>query len=160
MLRPLLLFHGRTNNIRISGMILYFFYKNFVFTLSHFYFAFYNNFSGQTIYDDWYITLFNLIFTSLPLMIRAGFDHDVKPDDGSVIYEMMPFLYEENRTNSIFNIKTFLLALGRGILHGLINFFFILFATYDNSIDSHGNMIDLWYLSCNIFTNVIFVNIF
>jgi magnesium-transporting ATPase (P-type) len=158
MLRPLLLFHGRTNNIRISGMILYFFYKNFVFTLAHFYFAFYNNFSGQTIYDDWYITLFNLIFTSLPLMMRAVFDHDVKPDDGSLVYQMMPFLYQENRDNTIFNIKTFLLALFRGILHGLINFFFIVFITYDNSIDKKGDISDLWYLSCNIFTNCIFVN--
>jgi magnesium-transporting ATPase (P-type) len=138
-------------------MILYFFYKNFVFTLMHFYYAFYNNFSGQTIYDDWYITLFNLIFTSLPLMIRAVFDHDIKPDDGSVVYELMPFLYEENSNKAIFNINTFLLALARGITHGLINFFFIIFATYNNSVDKHGNQIDLWYLSCNIFTNVIFV---
>jgi magnesium-transporting ATPase (P-type) len=157
MLRRLLLYHGRTNNIRVSTMILYFFYKNFVFTLAHFYYAFYCNFSGQTIYDDWYITLYNLIFTSLPLMIRAVFDHDVKPEDGSVIIEMMPFLYQENRDNPIFSVKTFIFSLIRGTIHGVINFFFIVFIVYDNSIDSRGNNPDLWYLSCNIFTNTIFV---
>jgi magnesium-transporting ATPase (P-type) len=158
MLRRLLLFHGRTNNVRVSTMILYFFYKNFVFTLSHFYFAFYCNFSGQTIYDDWYITLYNLIFTSLPLMMRTVFDHDVKPDDGVTIREMMPFLYQENRDNCIFSVKSFILELIRGTIHGLINFFFIVFIIYDNSVDSHGNNADLWYLSCNIFTNTIFVS--
>lgn len=52
-------------------MILYFFYKNMLFTVPQFIAAFYNGFSGQTIFDDIYITLYNLIFTAIPLLIRA-----------------------------------------------------------------------------------------
>lgn len=52
-------------------MILYFFYKNMLFTLPQFYIAFYCGFSAQTIFDDWYVALFNLAFTSIPLVIRA-----------------------------------------------------------------------------------------
>jgi magnesium-transporting ATPase (P-type) len=159
-LRRLLLFHGRTNNVRISNMILYFFYKNFVFTICHFYFAFYNNFSGQTIIDDWFITLFNLIFTAFPLGVRAILDHDVLPDDGKIIYQMMPFMFLENRDNPIFTKTSFVLSLFRGICHGLINFFFILFAIYDNPVDSLGNTVDLWYVSANIYTGIIFVKNF
>jgi phospholipid-transporting ATPase len=80
-LHDLLLFHGRTNYIRNAQCIIYFFYKNFVFTFLQFVYGFYCNFTGQTIIDDWFITLFNLLFTSLPLGARALLDHDVKPLD-------------------------------------------------------------------------------
>jgi magnesium-transporting ATPase (P-type) len=77
MLWRTLLVHGRWNYIRISEMILYFFYKNMLFTLPQFYFAFYSGFSAQTIFDDWYVALYNLAFTSIPLIIRAVLEQDV-----------------------------------------------------------------------------------
>ena len=77
MLWRLLLVHGRWNYIRISEMILYFFYKNMLFTIPQFIFAFYCGFSGQTIFDDVYISLYNLIFTSFPLVVRAILEQDV-----------------------------------------------------------------------------------
>jgi phospholipid-transporting ATPase len=77
MLWRLLLVHGRWNYIRIAEMILYFFYKNMLFTVPQFIFAFYCGYSAQTIFDDYYIALYNLIFTSLPLVIRAIFEQDV-----------------------------------------------------------------------------------
>ncbi len=77
MLWRLLFVHGRWNYIRISEMILYFFYKNMLFTLPQFIAAFFNGFSGQTIFDDIYITLYNLLFTAMPLLIRAVLEQDV-----------------------------------------------------------------------------------
>lgn len=58
-------------------MILYFFYKNMLFTIPQWIAAFFVGYSGQTIYDDAYITLYNLIFTALPLLIRAVLEQDV-----------------------------------------------------------------------------------
>ena len=58
-------------------MILYFFYKNMVFTVIQFYFGFLCAYSGQSVYEDTYIVCFNLIFTSLPLIIRAVFEKDI-----------------------------------------------------------------------------------
>lgn len=58
-------------------MILYFFYKNMLFTLPQFIAAFFNGFSGQTLFDDIYLTLYNLVFTAAPLLIRAIFEQDV-----------------------------------------------------------------------------------
>mgnify|MGYP000860899715 FL=1 len=77
MLWRLLLVHGRWNYIRISEMILYFFYKNMLFTLPQFIFSFFCAYSGQSLFDDWYISLYNLVFTSIPLIIRAIFEQDV-----------------------------------------------------------------------------------
>jgi len=67
----LLMHHGRLNYIRNSELNLYFFYKNLVLTAPHVYFAWYNGFSGQTIYDDYYISFFNLFHTSWPLTIKS-----------------------------------------------------------------------------------------
>jgi hypothetical protein len=77
MLWRLLLVHGRWNYIRIAEMILYFFYKNMLFTIPQFIFAFYCGYSGQTVFDDNYISLYNLIFTSFPLVVRAILEQDV-----------------------------------------------------------------------------------
>ena len=86
----------------IRKMLIYFFYKNFVFTFLQFIFGFYCNFTGQTIIDDWYITLFNFLFMSMPLGVRALLEHYIKPDCGEIVYLMLPFLYSENRENPIF----------------------------------------------------------
>lgn len=157
MLRRLLLYHGRTNYVRIADMILYFFYKNFVFTITHFYFAFFNNFSGQTIIDDWFISLYNMIFTALPLIAKAVFDHDIKPEDGETFNELLPFLYEENKISPIFKVSSFVLELMRGMFHGLINFFILFFILGQTPVDSQGNIADIWYFSVSCFTNIIYV---
>ena len=58
-------------------MILYFFFKNMLFTIPQFVLAFFTNYSGQSMYDDWYISFYNLIFTSVPLVVRAVLEQDI-----------------------------------------------------------------------------------
>ena len=156
-LRSLLLFHGRTNYIRNAECIKYFFYKNFCFTLMQFIFGFYCNFTGQTIVDDWFISCYNLIFTSLPLGARALLDHDVKPSDGKIVNQMLPFLYSENRENPIFTMPKFFLTLLKGTVHCLIMFFFIVYLFKEESMNRDGKMAGLWYVSVNMFTCVLIV---
>jgi magnesium-transporting ATPase (P-type) len=73
----LVFFHGRYNYIRISELILYFFFKNIVFTIPQLFFAFISDFSAQTVFDDWYISFYNLFFTALPIGARALFEMDI-----------------------------------------------------------------------------------
>ena len=63
--------------LRNSEMILYFYYKNFAFTIPQFIFGWYCAFSGTSIWDDYYVSFFNLIFTSIPLMVKALLEHDI-----------------------------------------------------------------------------------
>ena len=156
-LRSLLLYHGRTNYIRNAECVMYFFYKNFCFTLLQFIFGFYCNFTGQTIIDDWFISCYNLLFTSLPLGARALLDHDVKPSDGAIVNQMLPFLYLENRDNPIFTIPKFFLNLLRGAIHCAINFFFITYLYQYDSVNDDGKMGGLWFTSVNLFTSVLIV---
>jgi magnesium-transporting ATPase (P-type) len=159
MLRKLLLYHGRANYYRIVECILYFFYKNFMFTMTHFLFVFVNLASAQTIIDDSLIALFNLIFTSLPLGVKAIVDYDIRPDDGKLIDQLLPYAYFQTQEEKLFNMISFTLSLIRGTFHSLINFVFVLFIFWTPSEDDIGNMADLWFLSAVIYTNIIFVNL-
>ena len=156
-LRYLLFFHGRTNYVRNAECIHYFFYKNFVFTLEQFIFGFYCNFTGQTIIDDWFITLFNLLFTSLPLGARALLDHDVYPADGKIVDLMLPFMYLDNREDPVFTIKKFCFTLLKGAIHCFINFFWVVYSIKNESFNGDGNIAGLWYMSLNIFTNLLLI---
>ena len=154
-LRRLLLFHGRANLSRISQMILYFFYKNFLFTITHFFFAFRCLGSGQTIIDDWFITVFNLVFTSLPLGVQACSDFDIREEDGDVVKEMMPFLYKEARDQPLFVIQNFLTSLLKGLVFGAFNFYIFEVSLAVDVIDIKGNTENLWFGSLVLYTNVI-----
>ena len=157
ILNRLIFFHGRYSYIRNCECILYFFYKNLVFTCVLFLYGFYCNFSGQTIIDDWYISVFNLFFTSLPLGVRAVLDFDVKPDDGYVITKLLPFLYEETRDNPIFTLFNFILYVIKALIHCFLNYFIIIYTVNRIPIDDDGYMGCLWFISVLMYTNIILI---
>ena len=154
-LRRLLLFHGRINLYRIRRMILYFFYKNFVFTICHFFYAFESLFSGQTIIDDWFITCFNLVFTSVPLAIQACTDFNIKDDDSELIEEMMPFIYKENFQRRQFNQITFSLILIKGGILSFLNYIFVIYSNKESVLGYDGHQQNLWSNSFILYTNII-----
>ncbi|KAG0494210.1 hypothetical protein HPP92_005204 [Vanilla planifolia] len=79
-LERLLVVHGHWCYRRVAQMICYFFYKNIEFGLTLFYFEAYTGFSGQSVYDDWYMILFNVILTSLPVISLGVFEQDVSSE--------------------------------------------------------------------------------
>ncbi|GJY32474.1 probable phospholipid-transporting ATPase 4, partial [Tanacetum coccineum] len=79
-LERLLIVHGHWCYKRISKMILYFVYKNIVFGLTLFYYELYSRFSGDVLYDGWYMVVFNLFLTSLPVISLGVFEQDVSSD--------------------------------------------------------------------------------
>lgn len=155
ILQRLLFFHGRISLFRISKLIYYFFYKNFVFTISHFYFLFMNNSSGQSIFEDWFITFYNLIYTALPIGFLACSDIDIRPEDGELVDALNPILYKESRDNPIFTTVGFISTLVLGLIASLQQFLFIIFAISNTPIDSKGNTADLWTISFIYFTGII-----
>ena len=109
-LRKMLLFHGRINYIRIAEMIIYFFYKNFLFTIPQFLFAFDCGFSGQTLYDDAFVSLFNMIFTALPLLFKALMEQDITSIDEEKDKFLRNYIcktYYLGRESEIFNFVNY-----------------------------------------------------
>ena len=155
----LLINHGRMNYIRQSEMILYFFYKNMVFTIPQFYFAFYCFYSGQTVYDDWYITCYNMIFTALPLMIKAVLDKDIIIDKKSQIFEsykyILPSAYQVGQNNQIFTGINFTKWIFMGFLHSGLVFYIPLYIFSKAILSDNGENSDFWSFSITSFTCII-----
>lgn len=60
--------------------ILYFVYKNITLGLTLFYYQLYSSFSEDLLYDSWYMVLFNVMLTSLPVISMGVFEQDVSSD--------------------------------------------------------------------------------
>ena len=65
------------HNPFLFSQICYFFYKNVTFGFTIFFYEIYGSFSGQSAYNDWYLSLYNVFFTSLPVIALGVFDQDV-----------------------------------------------------------------------------------
>ena len=155
LLKRLLFFHGRVNMNRISKMIIYFFYKNFIFTMTQFFFAFYNLSSGQTLMDDWYITCYNLIFTAFPLCVTSLTDIDVKEEDSEECKQSMPLLYKESRdTKKYFTLFRFIFTVLKSIILSCIIF---LLCSYSTIIDINGYFSNIWYMSLKNYSCILIV---
>ncbi|KAM8743832.1 phospholipid-transporting ATPase IC isoform 1-T2 [Acanthopagrus schlegelii] len=118
-LERLLLVHGRWSYIRMCKFLRYFFFKNFAFTLVHFWYSFFSGYSSQVAYEDWFITLYNLCYSSLPVLLVGLLDQDVN-DKLSLKF---PKLYLPGQQGSMFNYRNFFISLFHGIFVSLIIFF-------------------------------------
>ena len=144
--------------MRNCDLILYFFYKNIVFTLPQIFYAFVAAYSGQTIYDDWYISFYNLFFTSLPLAMRALFDEDINPHkDGAIYNKYLPKLYYIGQRSVIFNGYTFLWWLLFGMAHSLVVFVLPLYVFRECLMTQQAQNNDMWSFSVTSFTSVILI---
>jgi len=154
LLKRLLFIHGRINLYRISEMILYFFFKNFIFTMTQFYFAFICLASGQTIIDDWYITCYNLVFTALPLCVRAITDSDIDLNDKKSIKRNLALLYKENRDKyKIFTFGKLIWKLSKAMIISLFIFIFCCV----NEILIKGYNKNIWYLSLKSYICILII---
>ncbi|KJE89012.1 ATPase [Capsaspora owczarzaki ATCC 30864] len=155
-LERLLLVHGRWSYMRMCKFMAYFFYKNFAFTLCQFWYAFFSAFSATTLYDAWMITFYNVIFTSLPVLMVGIFDQDV--DDKTSL--KFPQLYIPGQRNLLFNKTKFWLSLAKGIWTSVVLFFFALGIFYDQLSPSGRTNNDLVFLgTCVAAVLVLVVNL-
>ena len=90
-LRELLFLHGRFNYIRISYVIFYFLFKSLVVVLPQFLFLFSNSYSGASLYDSWVLMMYNLIFTSIPILIVGVYYEDffIQHEKSNKIYYIL-----------------------------------------------------------------------
>ncbi|XP_042307204.1 phospholipid-transporting ATPase ID-like isoform X1 [Sceloporus undulatus] len=135
-LQRLLLVHGRWSYLRMCKFLAYFFYKNFTFTLVHFWYGFFSGFSAQTVYDEWFITLYNMVYTSLPVLGMSLFDQDVN-DRWSLQF---PQLYEPGQQNLYFNKMEFVKCTLYSVYSSLV-LFFVPYGTMFDSLRTDGKAI-------------------
>uniref|UniRef100_A0A8C8FI70 Phospholipid-transporting ATPase n=1 Tax=Oncorhynchus tshawytscha TaxID=74940 RepID=A0A8C8FI70_ONCTS len=137
-LQRLLLVHGRWSYLRMCKFLRYFFYKNFTFTFVHFWYGFFCGFSAQTVFDEWFITLFNLVYTALPVLSLSLFDQDVN-DWWSFQY---PQLYTPGQLNQYFSKRAFVYTVLHSGYSSLVLFFIPWAAMYDTVRDDGKEIVD------------------
>ncbi|OZJ05495.1 hypothetical protein BZG36_01897 [Bifiguratus adelaidae] len=147
-LRKLLLVHGSWAYQRLSKMIFYYFYKNIALYLTQFWFAFFNGFSGQTLYESWTMSCFNVIFTFLPPLVIGIFDQYVS----ARMLDKYPQMYMLGQQNEFFNQKKFWGWFGNAIFHSLLLFFTGLLAFRDDQVFATGWTGGLWWVGTTVFS--------
>ena len=76
-LLKLLLVHGRWFYVRISKYVLATFYKEMFFYLTQAMFQGYCGYTGTSLHEQWSLSMFNTLFTSLPVLVLGIFYKDL-----------------------------------------------------------------------------------
>ncbi|PWA58209.1 ATPase E1-E2 type family protein / haloacid dehalogenase-like hydrolase family protein [Artemisia annua] len=152
-LERLLLVHGHWCYRRISSMICYFFYKNIVFGTTVFLYEGYASFSGQPAYNDWYLSLYNVFFTSLPAIALGVFDQDVS----ARFCLKFPLLYQEGVQNTLFRWRRIFGWMLNGLVSGIIIFFLCIRALDPESYRKNGKTAGMEVVGATVYTCIVWV---
>ncbi|KAF8933604.1 hypothetical protein BGZ58_006244 [Dissophora ornata] len=76
-IRKLVLVHGHWGYMRISEMILNFFFKNVLWVAAVLWYQFYCGFSAMLFYDYTFVSLYNLMLTAVPVLVLGATDQDL-----------------------------------------------------------------------------------
>ncbi|XP_065121292.1 phospholipid-transporting ATPase IH-like isoform X1 [Paramisgurnus dabryanus] len=160
-LKKMLLVHGHYYYIRIAELVQYFFYKNVCFIFPQFLYQFFCGFSQQPLYDTAYLTLYNISFTSLPILLYSLMEQHINMD----ILKRDPSLYRDIAKNSHLRWPTFIYWTFLGVFDAMV-FFFGAFFLFDNTtFTSNGQlmaantqmMFGNWTFGTLVFTILVFV---
>ena len=137
-LKKLLLVHGREFYRKNSLVVFYNYLKNITLVVPQFFFGFDSLFSGNTFYEQVIFQMFNIFFTSLPIIIFGIFDREHTDE------ELLdnPRRYVKGIKNRLFSTNRF----AKWVLFGIIQSALLYYATFyllQGSINENGETFDL-----------------
>ncbi|KAG7400025.1 hypothetical protein PHYBOEH_007093 [Phytophthora boehmeriae] len=156
-LQRLLFVHGRWAYRRVAKLMSYMLYKNVTYVLTTFWFGWFCGFSGQPLILDVAAQSFNVLYTSIPLVLFAVFDQDVSSTSAA----KFPYLYALGQKNILLARRVFWPWIFNGVWHSLVIFFVSAWA-YEGfgvpiiatSTGKSGGLITLGFV---VFTNLVIV---
>ncbi|KAM9327808.1 phospholipid-transporting ATPase IH [Pholidichthys leucotaenia] len=151
-LKKMLLVHGHYYYIRISELVQYFFFKNVCFIFPQFLYQFFCGFSQQPLYDTAYLTLYNISFTSLPILLYSLMEQHINMD----ILKKDPSLYRDIAKNSLLRWPTFIYWTLLGVYDAIVMFFGAYFLFDNTTFTSNGQMFGNWTFGTLVFTVLVF----
>ncbi|XP_042175796.1 phospholipid-transporting ATPase IH isoform X1 [Oncorhynchus tshawytscha] len=159
-LKKMLLVHGHIYYIRIAELVQYFFYKNVCFIFPQFLYQFFCGFSQQPLYDTAYLTLYNISFTSLPILLYSLIEKHVSIET----LKSDPTLYRDVAKNSLLRWPVFLYWTCLGLFDACIFFFGAYFLFDNTTFTSNGQLMTTntqmmfgnWTFGTLVFTVLVF----
>lgn len=146
MLHTLLFVHGFWSYNRMSRMVVFIFYKASLTSMCMFAFGYFSGYSGQQYFNDPIYQLYNIFYTSLPVMFLGVLD---QPLDKRTL-QNMPLAYTYQR-RAIFTNAFFWGWVFRSLAHGLLCFAIPVLLLADQDIESEGDIRGLWFVSTTSF---------
>ncbi|XP_023686300.2 phospholipid-transporting ATPase IH isoform X2 [Paramormyrops kingsleyae] len=151
-LKKMLLVHGHYYYIRIAELVQYFFYKNVCFIFPQFLYQFFCGFSQQPLYDTAYLTLYNISFTSLPILLYSLIEQHVSMD----ILKRDPSLYRDIAKNCLLRWRIFIYWTFLGLFDSMVFFFGAYFLFDNTTFTSNGQIFGNWTFGTLVFTVLVF----
>ncbi|MCJ1355934.1 MAG: hypothetical protein MMC33_005927 [Icmadophila ericetorum] len=149
-LSKLLLVHGRWNYIRICKYTLGTFWKEMLFYMTQALYQRYDGYSGTSLYESWSLSLFNTLFTSLPVIFMGIFEQDLNAET----LLAAPELYKIGQRNGGFNIWIYLEWVTTAICESTM-IFFLMYALFGSAFFTNDS--DLFTLGALTFTACVIV---
>ncbi|XP_057705607.1 phospholipid-transporting ATPase 11C isoform X2 [Corythoichthys intestinalis] len=151
-LKKLLLAHGHLYYVRIAHLVQYFFYKNLCFILPQFLYQFFCGHSQQPLYDAAYLTMYNICFTSMPILAYSLLEQHISIQ----VLLGNATLYREIRKNSMLRWGPFLYWTLLAVFHGLVFFFGVRFLFRNPALQEDGQVFGNWSYGTIVFTVLVF----
>ncbi|XP_073710330.1 phospholipid-transporting ATPase 11C isoform X2 [Misgurnus anguillicaudatus] len=151
-LKKLLLAHGHLYYVRIAHLVQYFFYKNLCFILPQFLYQFFCGYSQQPLYDAAYLTMYNICFTSMPILAFSLLEQHIAME---ILLENAA-LYREIAKNAMLRWRPFLYWTVLGIFQGLMFFFGVRFLFSNPALQDNGQVFGNWSYGTIVFTVLVF----
>lgn len=151
-LKKLLLVHGHLYYVRIAHLVQYFFYKNLCFILPQFLYQFFCGFSQQPLYDAAYLTMYNICFTSLPILAYSLLEQHINIDTLTAD----PRLYMKITGNAMLQLGPFLHWTFLAAFEGTVFFFGTYFLFQTSSLEDNGKIYGNWTFGTIVFTVLVF----
>jgi phospholipid-transporting ATPase len=131
----------------------YSFFKNWFHVASTITFGGFTYFSGVMIFNVYLYELFNVIYSSWPIIIWAVFDEEYSLKESSE----SPSLYSPGINNSHFNQTVFLRNIGFAILFGVVALLVLVNILESEVLDSFGTIGDMKLCGSILFAVIIII---
>ncbi|ETW01907.1 hypothetical protein H310_06461 [Aphanomyces invadans] len=151
-LRRLLLIHGRANYERLAKMVLYIVYKNMLLLVAQFTFSMHTGLSGQKMYLELGVQVYNVLLTAAPIVALAVMDRDVRDD----IILRLPVLYRSGPLNKHLNHRVFGLWVASAIVEA-VTITLVSLAALENSGGIGGESAGMWFIGNVVMALVVVV---
>ncbi|XP_067569497.1 phospholipid-transporting ATPase IH isoform X6 [Pseudorca crassidens] len=126
--------------------------QNVCFIFPQFLYQFFCGFSQQTLYDTAYLTLYNISFTSLPILLHSLTEQHVAMDT----LKRDPALYRDIAKNALLRWRVFIYWTFLGVFDALVFFFGAYFMFENTTVTSNGQVFGDWTFGTLVFTVMVF----
>ncbi|KAL2918308.1 aminophospholipid translocase [Polyrhizophydium stewartii] len=147
-LRKLLLVHGGWAYSRLSKVVLYSFYKNITLYLIQLWFSFDNGFSGQTLFETWTQSSYNIVFAFFQPLAIGVFDQYVT----ARMLDRYPQLYQLGQTNEFYNHGSFWAWILNSFFHSLVMYYGLTAVYGEGTMLADGLVSNNWAMGEMIYT--------